>query len=1825
MQKLRSITFIFLAIVMLLGFIPTSYTVEASGGEYEIYPNPQSIEYDGKEFILRDKFNVIYEKDIDQATKNRLKEVADTKNIEIHNNSKVSQSREYTNILVGIHNSKGYVDNYVKDDRYSQDLFTKTDSYYLSVKNGNIVVLGRNTDAAFYGLTTLLNVFKQIDSKTIKNFEVQDFADIKSRGFIEGYYGDPWSTQDRINLMKWSGYYKLNSYFYAPKDDPKHNRNWRELYTKEEIENKIKPLAKAGNESKCRFVFALHPFMNSPIRFTTENYQNDLNILKAKFKQVIDAGVRQISVLADDARNFNNTGNLGGNNYKRLLQDLTVWLKELQKIYPDLKLTLPFVTVEYMGWGESYYRDFPENVQIVMTGGRVWGEVSQSFTNGFTSRVGRGPYMWINWPCTDNSKKHLIMAGYDDFLQVGVRPDNIEGIVLNPMQQSEPSKVAIFGNAVYSWKIWSTKAEADKAWNDSFSYVTDNSPIETAGSRALKELSKHMINQNMDYRVRALQESIELKNLLNSFKSKLSNKTVSKQDIQAVLREFEVLKDAAKTYRNQPGNKDILDQIIYWINSWDDTTEAAIKYLKAVESIIDGNTDNILKYNAEAKAAFTRSKTHGFHYVDHTEYAEVGVQHIVPFIKTLENYVSKNIETLLNPDKVVSTFITSRTDTPVGNLDGVFDGDDNTMISFRNPVYVNANDYIGVLYNKTIDIENARFLLGRGKNHFKHAKLQYTLDGNTWSNVELRGVNNSFRTDVSNSAPAMEVNLSKENLPENFRARGLRLIAVENNGIDSYLDVHEIQINKKPVNIEDQPLTYNILKTSRWVVTQNTNENSLFDGNPSTFVWYDPDGSANSTRDTALVNDFLAIDLGKSVNIEQINLIVGNSGADKLIKYAVETSLDNQNWTAIEGYENYTGKSSGTDNLTIRKDGLTARYIRVRNLENRNFWLKFSEFTVVEKNNNSGTDKYLYKNIDTEILSNNEDGIASLTNGNIILQPSKYIGLDLKNIKDIKNISEISLPDGVKIKYSKNAIEWKNYNNEEVDARYIILENTSSSDKEINLNNFNVKYYHIGKTKVESDFAMNQNSDDMRSANTVKNVFDGNLSTFGMINGPQEQGKYITFDLGRVIDIHSLRYYVNETQLNFLRDADFEVSVDGQSFERVMHVGQRESNTHNDKTAKSMQDITLLHDSSNPGYMYKEQNNINKKARFIRIKPTSTYSHRWVAINEIQINNGEYLSLESNKDIISKAVEVPNKIPSNMLDKDYSTSYKSSEKNSSFIYYPSEPKGYRTLRIIQDSSISNAIVQAEVYTSLETLETKVIDLGRLSQTISEFNIPENLTFKNIKVSWDEEIPEITEISLYKNVDDKSSKLNDLRELIKRAEDLKVKNSDNWTKDSKNNLVNNLEIAKEILNNENASLSMISSVKAKLNMAINGVIDKYKGEELSELVNNAIDNEKHYYTSDSFNNYINKINLSKSKLEDIENLSNEEANALISEIKDLKEKLVYSTLWREKAELTLEDILSEEERKLYTEESLKEYDKFIKAIQDKINQDKSGERISPKVFENLINEFNNYDKLVEKNSKTKVDKKALADLVKQAETINLDKYTDESTKNLLESLEDAKEVLNSDKSTQLEVKIAKENLESAIEQLKKINTETVKQKIQRIKRYSQGVTIRDAKGQKLSVLRRGRYIEGIYNPNNPNWIKIKYKGKDAFVYGKYLQKTPVRHDGYSVGANYRTEPNGELLGSISYGVKLIGRINGNNPDWVDLYLRGKKVSIYKDLVVKASRKIYTTKVVSNFRIKPNGKILGTIQRGIKLRGVVYGEIGKWLNINYRGKTGYIYMK
>lgn len=965
---------VILCAVMICSVLPMG-AFAAEDTVYTLYPAPHEITYGSDSFELKD-LNVLYGDGIDEATEARLEETAALRNLSVS----VSQSAaaDKTNVYVAIYGSGDAVEQYILAN-YTVDttLFTKTDANFVAAGEGEIVVLGRDVDSCFYGLTTIYQIFGQLTENTLRSFTINDYADVASRGFIEGYYGNPWSTEDRINLMTWGGYYKLNSYFYAPKDDPKHNANWRSLYTDEELETLIKPLAEAGNASKCRFVYALHPYMHNAIRYSSEaEYRADLQVMQAKFAQVIQAGVRQIAILADDA------GNVGGTNYVRTLNDMTTWLEEMQEIYPDLKTTLPFVTQEYMNDGvyypfPSYYTQFPDNIQIVMTGGRVWGEVNNSFTSTFTSTVGRGPYLWINWPCTDNSKNHLIMGGYTTFLQTGVEPSNIEGIVLNPMQQSEPSKIAIFGNACYSWNIWETTAEADAAYDVSFACADHNTVVPNAASNALKELSKHMINQNMDSRVTALQESVDLKDELNQFKLKMQAGTLTQEDIDSLTEEFTILQTAAQTYRAD-GNEAIAGQIVYWLDCWDDTTEAILAYLEALSAILNNQGDAaIWDAYARGQAAYESSKSHALWYLDHYEYAEVGVQHIVPLMEAMDEYLAEIAADIVDPERNSSTDTGTAISLTAfdgnipsngyyqGSVLNLVDGNPSTFVWYNG--YGAVGQYVGVDLGSVVKLGTVTFTQDSGDN-FDSYELQYSTDGSSYTSY------------ATYSDAVLNADLSSANI----EARYIRFY--NKTATATWTKIYEIAV------------------TAASGTKVITNNDSLASHETSVIG---SEGRLVTTGSVTLADgEYIGLDLGRIKDLATI--AVADQGA-----LTLQVSKNQYDWTAV---------TAGN----VTEDG---RYVRLINETGADVTVDLSEF-VVTSNELSGPSLY-----DSSMGINNSWGVAedcrnngaafdsdvsTMTEFGDLPQKDQYIIYDLGQERNIYKL-EIYCADSA-VNYIRDAV-----------------------------------------------------------------------------------------------------------------------------------------------------------------------------------------------------------------------------------------------------------------------------------------------------------------------------------------------------------------------------------------------------------------------------------------------------------------------------------------------------------------------------------------------------------------------------------------------------------------------------------------------------------------------------------------------------------------------------------------------------------------------------------------------------------------------------------
>ncbi|MDB1291401.1 beta-N-acetylglucosaminidase domain-containing protein [Bifidobacterium bifidum] len=764
-------------------------------GQYKIYPQPQNTEYGDGSLILRDKANTVVEPGIDSATKARLNEALKLKGIETTAADAVPETAYQLNVLVGINGSNGVVDKYAKQLiadgtlKVDDSTFSKNDSYVLAVRQGNaktpdtILVLGRDTDSAFYGLTTLYQIFQQLPGRAVSNLTFSDWADVKSRGFIEGYYGSPWSTKDRVNLMTWGGYYKMNTYVYAPKDDPLHRNNWRGLYTEDQIENEIKPQAEAGNKSKVRFVYALAPFHNDGeargkhFRFDTEeHYQEDLKELKAKYMQTIDAGVRQIALLADDSTDWGaQYGN--DNTYVRVLKDLTDWIHELQQEknddgtakYEGLKDTILYCPAlySYTGAGDAWYKDIPSNVQIVMTGGRTFGVASKDFADTFTKNTGRAPFMWINWPCSDMNRntayQYLVMGGQNNFLKPGATYGTYDGIMLNPMQQSEPSKQGIFMAADYSWNLWQSEKDGQQSWEDSFSYIDHNSPIASKGSRGLRDLAMNMRilndggidgahkdaeydavnkwwinNESVDYTGK-----LDVKGVLTELKGKLDGGTATAADFSQALTVYTTLQRAAKNYRANPGDKNMFDQIEPWISYWDDLTASAIDYITAAKQALAGDTEAAKATYATAKAAFAKSDTHTIaDYYQRNKPARGGLVIVRPTVQALDSFVKAKTSGSVTPTPSDATVSTNGVGAAAWheNVDpkAVIDGDDSTFFWMQSAGCdcVKANAALTVTYAEARKAKEFRFIQAeKGGDTIVNGKIEYQdADGN-WTKI----------------------------------------------------------------------------------------------------------------------------------------------------------------------------------------------------------------------------------------------------------------------------------------------------------------------------------------------------------------------------------------------------------------------------------------------------------------------------------------------------------------------------------------------------------------------------------------------------------------------------------------------------------------------------------------------------------------------------------------------------------------------------------------------------------------------------------------------------------------------------------------------------------------------------------------------------------------------------------------------------------------------------------------------------------------------------------------------------------------------------------
>lgn len=340
--------------------------------------------------------------------------------------------------------------------KYKKLIPTKAEGYYLKVTDKEIVIAAKDERGAFYGVQSLLAMMKYGKLQTC---EITDFPDVAFRGVVEGFYGTPWSQEDRLSQFDFYAKNKMNVYIYGPKDDPYHRDKWREPYPAEEAA-RLKILLDAAHKNGVNFYWAIHPGVD--IKWT----EADRDAMMKKLETMYQLGVRSFAVFFDDIWG---EGTKADKQAELLNYINTNFVKAKGDVSP-----LVMCPTEYnRGWANEkggYLRtlgsDMDKSVEIMWTGNSVVHTIDKESMEWINERIQRKGYIWLNFPVSDFVRDHILLGPtYGNGLDIA---EDLSGFVSNPMEHAESSKIALYSIADYTWnmKNYDYMSSWDKALKD---------------------------------------------------------------------------------------------------------------------------------------------------------------------------------------------------------------------------------------------------------------------------------------------------------------------------------------------------------------------------------------------------------------------------------------------------------------------------------------------------------------------------------------------------------------------------------------------------------------------------------------------------------------------------------------------------------------------------------------------------------------------------------------------------------------------------------------------------------------------------------------------------------------------------------------------------------------------------------------------------------------------------------------------------------------------------------------------------------------------------------------------------------------------------------------------------------------------------------------------------------------------------------------------------------------------------------------------------------------------------------------------------------------
>jgi hyaluronoglucosaminidase len=681
-----------------------------------IAPTPQSLEKTGPGFPLNPKVGLVTETGTDPSAINELKNTlkkAGVKEI-VESDINSPKLQEPVVIWLGEFSDDNEVQTIKEDTGIKNLSVSENEGYTLISKQGteskkHIVISGKDDTGTYYGTQTFRQlIVERQGTDWIPEVEIHDWPTMPIRGAIEGFYGTPWSHEDRLRQLEFYGEHKMNSYIYAPKDDPYHREQWRDPYPQDKI-NQIAELVTKAKENHVDFTFAISPGVS-----VVYSSAADLKALMDKAQAVWDVGVRSFAIFLDDINPtltnpqdmamFGNDKNPSAAAQAYLLNQFN---EKFIKTHPGAERLITVPTDYYQAGTTPYRARFADLVQpdivVQWTGiGVVAPTIKTADADLIHGIFKHDLLIWDNYPVNDYDRNSLFLAPLVG-REAGLTPDHgVIGLTANPMNEAEASKIPLYTVADYTWN--------PSAYNPDNSL--ENSLKEFAGSTNAYEPLKRFVDANYSTRLNDGKEpySEKLKPLMDQFWAAYDNSNAQSAAVP-LLQEFEQIKTTPAELEQTLDNPNFLQEVAPYLKKMELYGTAGQQAVNLALAKQAGDTEAVEQQKAQLQTTLN------------------GLANIPQKLSlgAITNFFERALDGINLAEGKIASASTSEVDWLTPDL--AVDGNPNTRWA---SLYTD-NQWLSVDLGKEYSIN--KVVLNWEAAYGKQYKIQVSQDGTNWTDV----------------------------------------------------------------------------------------------------------------------------------------------------------------------------------------------------------------------------------------------------------------------------------------------------------------------------------------------------------------------------------------------------------------------------------------------------------------------------------------------------------------------------------------------------------------------------------------------------------------------------------------------------------------------------------------------------------------------------------------------------------------------------------------------------------------------------------------------------------------------------------------------------------------------------------------------------------------------------------------------------------------------------------------------------------------------------------------------------------------------------------